>query len=100
MGIRKVRYKPNEFIAPCPKCGNNTEFTIRSEQVCEDGCEIWAECKCGYDPTSYDEAGSGYRIESVWGGTSDESCEVAIHHAWNEPIEYLANKPINSLKNG
>lgn len=52
MNTRKVKYKPNEFITPCPKCGNNTEFTVYSDYCAEDCCEIWAVCKCGFDPTT------------------------------------------------
>ena len=92
MSTREVKYKQNEFIKPCPKCGNNTEFTIRSEQVCDDGCEIWAICKCGYDPTSYDEAGSGYRVEDVWGGCNDDNCQDAIRFAWNDTLDELAER--------
>jgi ssDNA-binding Zn-finger/Zn-ribbon topoisomerase 1 len=80
MSTRKVKYKPNEYILPCPKCGNNTEFLIHSEQVMEDGCEIWAECKCGHTPAeSWRD-----RIEDVWGGCSDENCQDAINTTWND----------------
>jgi hypothetical protein len=89
MSSRKVHYKPNDFIKPCPKCGNNTEFTIRSEQCAEDCCEIWAECKCGYDPTHYEESGSGNRVEDVWGGCDDGNCQNAIRFAWNDTIENI-----------
>ena len=92
MSTRKVKYKKNEFITPCPKCANNTQFTIRSEQVCEDGCELWAECKCGYNPTSYENSGSGSRVEDVWGGCSDDNCQDAIRFAWNEAIGELVGK--------
>jgi len=96
MSSRKVKYKENKYIEPCPKCGNNTEFTVRSEQVCEDGCEIWAVCKCGYDPTSYEESGSGYRVEDVWGGCSDDHCQDAITYSWNDPIQDIKqSKPSN-----
>jgi ssDNA-binding Zn-finger/Zn-ribbon topoisomerase 1 len=77
---RKVKYKPNEYIKHCPNCGNNTEFIIHSEQVMEDGCEIWAECRCDYTPAeSWKD-----RIEDVWGGCSDENCIDAIVYTWNE----------------
>lgn len=89
---RNIKYKENKFIKPCPKCGNNTDFKIHSEQVMEDGCEIWAECKCGYDPTSYENLGSGYRVEDVWGGTSDDNCQDAITLSWNECIEELSSR--------
>ena len=83
---RKVIYKENKFIEPCPKCGNNTVFKIHSQQVQEDGCEIWAECKCGYDPTSYENFGTGNRVEDVWGGTDDANCQDAITFAWNDTL--------------
>ena len=76
---RRVKYKPNEYITPCPKCGNNTEFIIHSQRCAEDCCEIWAECKCGHTPSS-----SNDRIEDVWGGCSDENCIDAISITWNE----------------
>jgi hypothetical protein len=98
MSSRKIKYKPNTYIKSCPKCGNNTEFTIRSEQVYEDGCEIWAICKCGYDPTSYEYMGSSYRVEDVWGGCGDDNCQDAITHSWNGSIEDLEEK-LNSDKN-
>lgn len=89
---RSIKYKPNEVISKCPKCQNNTEFTIISEQVAEDGCEIWAVCKCGFDPTNYEELGSCYRIESVWGGVEDDDCQDALLNSWNEAIEDLFTK--------
>lgn len=88
---RKVKYKENSYIEPCPKCSNNTEFTIHSQQVQEDCCEIWAVCKCGYDPTHYEEHGSGNRVEDVWGGTDDDNCQDAIRFAWNDTLRE-ANK--------
>jgi hypothetical protein len=92
MTSRKVKYKPGEFIVPCPKCKNNTQFTVHSAQVCEDGCEIWAVCKCGYNPSSHENMGSGYRVEDVWGGCSDDNCQDAILYSWNDPIEDQKNK--------
>ena len=92
MSIRSVKYKQNKFIKPCPKCGNNTEFTIRSEQCAEDCCEVWAICKCGYDPTSYEEAGSGNRIEDVWGGVDDANCQDAIRFAWNDTLNDMEKR--------
>lgn len=87
MSLRTVKYKPNNYIEPCPKCGNNTEFTIRSEQCAEDLCEIWAVCKCNYNPTAYEEYGDKYRVEDVWGGTDDGNCRDAIDFSWNEPLQ-------------
>ena len=94
MSTRNVKYKPNDFIKPCPKCGNNTEFTIISEQAGEDYCEIWATCKCGYDPTSYDQVGSGARVEDVWGGCDDGNCQDAIRFSWNDTLEELEDKNV------
>lgn len=89
---RKFKIKENKIITPCPKCGNNTGFVCHSQQVAEDYCNIWAVCKCGYDPTHYDEAGSGHRIEDVWGGCSDENCIDAVNISWNDAIEDLTTK--------
>lgn len=81
---RKIKLNPDaEFKAmACPQCKNTLEFTIHSEQVCEDGCEVWAVCKCGFDPSEKD---TGYRMESVMGGCSDENCIDAID-CWNYAI--------------
>ena len=89
MTTRKVKYKPNEFIKPCPKCGNNTEFKIHSDYCAEDCCEIWAVCKCGFDPTE-EEKGYGNRLEDVWGGVDDNNCQDAITFSWNDTLELLA----------
>jgi DNA-directed RNA polymerase subunit M/transcription elongation factor TFIIS len=59
---RKINFKPNDVVEKCPKCGNNTAFTIHSQQVAEDYCNVWAVCKCGYDATAED---TGNRIEDV-----------------------------------
>jgi len=87
MSQRKVKYKENHVIERCPKCNNNTEFTVQSEQVAIDGCEIWAECICGFDPTSHEALGSFYRLESVMGGCDDENCQDAILCSWNESVK-------------
>lgn len=76
---RRLHFKENDQFNPCPKCGNNTQFTAESQQVCEDGCEVWVVCVCGYDPTS----GTGDRVESMMGGTSDDNVRVALD-VWNE----------------
>ena len=89
MSTRQIKYKSNTSIAICPKCGNNTEFTIRSEQVSEDCCDIWAICKCGYDPT---EGDTGNRVEDTWGGVDDGNCQLAICYAWSETIVNLKTK--------
>lgn len=85
--MRKVKYKENHVIERCPKCNNNTSFKIHSQQVAEDGCEIWAQCgECDYDPT---ENNTDHRIESVMGGCDDDNCQDAVLYAWNEPIKEL-----------
>lgn len=80
---RKIKLKSNEQIEKCPKCGNNTEFTAHSQQCAEDSCEVWVVCKCGYDPTSWEEKGSLYRFEDVWGGTGNDNVLVALD-VWND----------------
>lgn len=89
MSSRKVTFKPNNEIEKCPKCGNNTEFVVKSNQVCEDGCEIWAVCKCGYDPT---EHSYGCRIEDVWGTIDKYSINSAISVTWNGMIQDANSK--------
>ncbi|MYM92638.1 hypothetical protein [Duganella vulcania] len=77
MTTRRILLKPNDKIRPCPKCGQNTEFTIHSAQVAEDLCEVWAECKCGHEPDS------GDRFEDVFGGVDDGNVQVALS-CWND----------------
>lgn len=89
MSSRKVKFKPGKSIHECPKCGNNIEFTIHSDYCAEDCCEIWAVCKCGFDPTQED---TGYRLEDVWGGVGDDNCINAIEISWNEGIEEWKKK--------
>ncbi len=88
MSHRMVKYKPNTYISNCPKCNNNTKFRVKSEQVAEDMCEIWAVCVCGYDPTLYNTLG---RLEDVWGGTDDHQCQDAIIFTWNDVINFKNN---------
>lgn len=95
---RRVKYKQNEVISKCPKCQNNTEFTVISEQVAEDCCEIWAVCKCSFDPTNYNEVGSAYRVESVWGGVDDDDCQDAILNSWNEAIDKIIENKSQTSK--
>lgn len=76
---RNIKIKENELVPACPKCGNRTEFVVKSQQVMEDGCEIWAECKCGYDATEGDWKS---RIEDVWGGVGDNNSLDAIDITW------------------
>ena len=73
----------NGAIVPCPKCGNSTEFKIHSRQCAEDHCEVWSECKCGYDPTAHD---SMERLESVWGGTDYANAKATLH-IWNDLLQ-------------
>lgn len=80
---RKIKYKENKFIEPCPKCSNNTSFMVYSKQFAEDCCEIWADCECGYSPASIDYR---YKVEDIWGGVDDNNCMDAICYSWNEPI--------------
>ena len=69
---------------PCPKCGNGSIFTAHSQQVCEDGCEVWVECgQCGYDPTIGKPL---HRMESVMGGTTDENVIIALT-CWDDAID-------------
>jgi hypothetical protein len=78
MSSRKVMFKEGSKIEPCPKCGNTLEFTARSEQVMEDGCEVWIECKCGHNPFK-----NGDCLEDIWGGCDDDNVMWAIGQ-WNE----------------
>ena len=79
---RRFLLNKNDQITPCPKCGNNTEFIAHSQQCAEDACEVWVVCKCGYDPTYCNEL---FRFESVWGGTGEGNCRVALD-CWNDAI--------------
>ena len=65
---------------PCPKCGNRLEFNIHSQQVAEDCCEVWAECKCGYRP-------SNEGFEDVMGGCDDGNCIAAVRLTWNDELD-------------
>lgn len=78
----KVRFEPNARIIKCPQCGNNTEFTVFSSRICEDACNVWIECKCGFDPTADN---TNYRLEDVWGSyCSTNICNAA--DCWNDAI--------------
>jgi len=68
-------------LKPCI-CGNTDDFDLVSQQVCENGCEIWIKCgKCGYDPACK----CGQHVESVMGEldiwTAAEAADV-----WNAHI--------------
>lgn len=78
MSSRKVKFKENSDIIPCPECGNKIEFIARSEQVGEDICEVWIECKCGFNPF---KGGDG--LEDIWGGVDDDNVYWAINE-WND----------------
>lgn len=91
MNKRKVQYKENKYIKPCPECGNNTEFTVKSDYCAADCCEVWVTCKCGYDPTAENNSA---RLEDTWGGTGDEMCRWAIDVSWNEALELIEQQEI------
>lgn len=76
MSERRVKFTENHSVVPCKKCGNKTEFTIISRQFAEDCCEVWAQCKCGYEHASQN------RFEDVWGGVNDGNVMRAID-CWN-----------------
>jgi hypothetical protein len=81
MSRRSFRIKGNnDEVKPCPECGNNTDFVCRSEQVADDGCEVWAECKCGHNPSAPMD-----RMESVMGGCGDNNCYDSLS-IWNDSI--------------
>ena len=78
---RNLTLKPNDKITPCPKCGNNTSFTLRAERCAEDCCETFVVCKCGHEPTGE----SGDRYENVWGECDNAAAQVALSW-WNEAL--------------
>lgn len=82
MGMKPFSLKENTQIEKCPKCGNNTEFTAKSEYCAEDCCEVWVVCKCGYDPTAYK---IGHKMEDVWGSLDKGNIYAALD-IWNEEI--------------
>lgn len=79
---RRIKILKPENVAPCPKCSNREEFVVHSNQCAEDCCEVWAVCKCGFDPT---EEHTDYRLEDVWGGVGDDNCAAAVD-CWNDAI--------------
>ena len=83
MNSRTVRFKQTAEIVPCPKCGNKTDFIIKSDYCAEDCCEVWAQSICGHEPNSDD------RIEDVWGGCGDDNVQAAMA-CWNEAMTYNA----------
>lgn len=68
-------------VQPCPKCGNAKSFVAVSQQVAEDGCEVWIECSCGHDPH-----GPFDRMESVMGQLDKDSILDALG-CWNDAVE-------------
>lgn len=89
MALITVRVN-GDGVEPCPSCGNNTQFVAKSMQSCEDSCEVWVECQCGYDPT-LDVIGS--RLECVW-GTLDKGNVGACLSSWNELIQLNSKQQI------
>ena len=83
MTTRKFNLMPNTSVTNCPKCGNNTKFSAHSDQIAEDGCEVWVVCNCGYDPTA-DK--SIWRPESVMGGLDYGNILGALD-CWADAIE-------------
>lgn len=86
MGQRRFVAPPNNQIVPCPNCGNNRYFTAKSMQVAEDCCDLWLECKCGYDPT----VNTTRRIEDVWGSLDNDNIHFLISE-WNGWIQEDGN---------
>lgn len=82
MGKKAFELNINAEIEKCPQCGNNTSFFAHSEQVCEDGCEVWIICKCGFDPT---EGKCGHRLQDTMGSLDKETILWALD-TWNEEI--------------
>lgn len=78
---RKLKLNPNTQVTPCPKCRNNTQFTLRAERCAEDLCETYVVCKCGHEPTGE----SGDRYENVWGEFDNAAAQVALS-CWNDAL--------------
>lgn len=83
MASKEVRLS-GRGIVPCPKCSNSTHFIIRSEQVAEALCDIWAECTCGFFPIA---GTTGNAVESVWGSIDEHEVLEAIVYTWNDPLK-------------
>lgn len=84
MSTRDVQFREDAKIEMCPKCGNKTRFTIVSQQVAEDCCEVFARCACGFDH------GTDHAFEDVWGGCHDDNVRAAIS-CWNSAtVEHIA----------
>ena len=78
---RKLELKQNTQVTPCPKCGNNTRFTLRAERCADDCCETYVVCACGHEPAGE----GGHRYENVWGETDNDAARVALS-CWNDAI--------------
>ena len=78
---RKLTLNPNTQVAPCPKCGNNTQFTLRAERCDEDLCETYVVCKCGHEPAGE----SGKRYENAWGEMDNGAAMIALD-CWNAAL--------------
>ncbi len=89
MFTRPVLLKKNKSILKCPKCGNNRRFEAHSDHCCEDSCDVWVVCKCGYDPTT---ELWGYRVESVMGSLDLNGVQEALLYSWNEALRELENR--------
>jgi len=81
VGKRAVTLNPNDRIAACPRCGNNTSFVAHSAQVAEDCCDVWVVCRCGFDPTAEK---TGSRVEDVWGSLDNDTIQTALRWSWND----------------
>lgn len=90
MASKEARFS-GRGIVPCPKCSNNTHFTIHSEQVAEDICDIWAACTCGFAPII---GTTGNAIESIWGTIEERDMLEAVVYTWND---LLKQKPSASV---
>lgn len=80
MAERKLQFKPEAGVTPCPNCGNTSNFTIVAERAAEDCCDVYLRCACGEHPDSE------HAIEDVWGDTSPAMAAEAIG-PWNEWCE-------------
>jgi hypothetical protein len=77
------------LVKPCPRCRQETEFVAKSSQCAEDCCEVWIECKCGFDPHAL-----GEKLEDVWGSLDKQTILEAID-CWNAAA--IHSKPIYPL---
>jgi hypothetical protein len=76
---------------PCPKCKNDTDFFVLSDYCAEDCCEVWIQCKCGYDPTA---CNTYYRMEDVMGAINKPNIITALQ-SWDLAIK---NRPIIEIE--